>query len=231
MKKLFILLTSIILIGLVYIVYDLHRSKEKALSPAEVEIRDILQNVQQTQTNKRPTPISVPDTTETPKLKEVTLSEEPIIENNNTTPPAEVIEDTLSVAPKPQSDPETPTLTKLKSGFFDRDAIGSDQAHHGTGTVEIHQQADKLYLIFRDDFDVTNGPDYKIYLTPKAGVDTEEKFLAVKSNSIRVDDLDQFSGYQSYEISNWADQLSQVRSVVIWCEAFSEFISSADLSN
>jgi hypothetical protein len=68
------------------------------------------------------------------------------------------------------------------------------------------------------------GPDYKLYLAPSF-VDTKEAFLAVKAQSRRIGDVKTFNGF-ILDVPDGAD-INAYTTVVIWCEAFSQFISAA----
>lgn len=68
------------------------------------------------------------------------------------------------------------------------------------------------------------GPDYKLYLAPHF-VETEEAFLAIKDASARVGDVRTFNGF-IMEVPADID-VRDYSAVVIWCEAFDQFISSA----
>jgi hypothetical protein len=68
------------------------------------------------------------------------------------------------------------------------------------------------------------GPDYKLYLTTEL-VLTEQEFLAVKADAVRVGDVRTFDNFilavpQEIDLENY-------KAVVIWCESFGEFITAA----
>jgi hypothetical protein len=104
------------------------------------------------------------------------------------------------------------------TGEFTRDLNGSDFLHWGEGTVAI--SADQIVHMGR----LAPGPDYKLYLTPSF-VDDEASFEAIKAQSARVGDVKTFDGL----ILNVPDgiDIAAYTSVVIWCEAFGEFITAA----
>jgi hypothetical protein len=68
------------------------------------------------------------------------------------------------------------------------------------------------------------GPDYKLYLAPSF-VDTKEGFLAIKEKSRRIGDVKTFSGF-IVEVPQGVD-VRDYTTAVVWCEAFSQFISAA----
>jgi hypothetical protein len=68
------------------------------------------------------------------------------------------------------------------------------------------------------------GPDYKLYLA-KSFVETKEGFLAIKAQSRRIADIETFSGFIA-EVPEGLN-VDDFNTVVVWCEAFSQFISAA----
>ena len=103
-------------------------------------------------------------------------------------------------------------------GEFRRDLKGSDVLHWGEGTVSVGPKA--ISLAGR----VAPGPDYKLYLL-SGFVDTKEDFLRVKAQAARVGDVRTFENFivpvpESIDVSRYD-------TVVVWCEAFSMFISAA----
>lgn len=101
---------------------------------------------------------------------------------------------------------------------FSRDLPGSDFLHWGTGS--IHLDNDKITHIGA----LAPGPDYKLYLTPEFVTD-EAGFTAFKTQSVQIGDVKMFGGFildLPAEIN-----IEDYTSVVIWCEAFGEFITAA----
>ena len=129
---------------------------------------------------------------------------------------------TLPILTAPKG-PEKPVLqataaTALYKGRFDRNLKGSDFLHWGEGEVRIMR--DRIALEGR----LAPGPDYKLYVAPSF-VDTKEGFLRIKEQSKRVGDVKTFDGFivdvpPGIDVGNYT-------TVVVWCEAFSQFISSA----
>ena len=104
------------------------------------------------------------------------------------------------------------------SAEFSRDLPGSDFLHWGTGS--IHLASDKITHIGA----LAPGPDYKLYLTPEFVTD-EAGFEAIKAQSVQVGEVKMFGGFildLPAEIN-----IEDFTSVVIWCEAFGEFITAA----
>ena len=103
------------------------------------------------------------------------------------------------------------------SAEFTRDLEDSDFLHWGEGTVSItpteivHQGA------------LAPGPDYKLYLVPEF-VETEAAFEAIKDQALQLGDIKTFDGF-ILPVPEGTD-LSAYTTVLIWCEAFSEFITA-----
>jgi uncharacterized protein YciI len=127
----------------------------------------------------------------------------------------------ILTAPKPASAAEIQSLAQAAtfSGVFRRDLEGSDALHWGEGTVSINPRAISLAG------KVAPGPDYKLYLAPEF-VDTEEAFLQVKARAVRVADVKTFENFVVAvpETVN----VGEFTTVVVWCEAFSQFITAAE---
>lgn len=106
----------------------------------------------------------------------------------------------------------------LFTGHFARDLAGSDFLHWGEG--ELRLMADRIV----HDGRLAPGPDYKLYLTTEF-VDTREAFLAIKDKAARVGDVKSFDGF-ILDVPPGID-VTAYTTAVVWCEAFSQFISAA----
>lgn len=122
--------------------------------------------------------------------------------------------------------PKGPDLAELRKtaaeamfrGRFDRNLKGSDFVHWGEGEVRVLK--DKIAHEGR----LAPGPDYKLYLSPEF-VDTKDGFLAIKGKAKRIGDVKTFEGFL---LDVPADvEVAAYTTVVVWCEAFSQFISAA----
>jgi hypothetical protein len=71
---------------------------------------------------------------------------------------------------------------------------------------------------------IAPGPDYKLYLL-KEYVETERDFLRLKPTAVRVGDVRTFDNFV-VAVPETVD-VSDYTTVVVWCEAFSQFITSA----
>lgn len=103
-------------------------------------------------------------------------------------------------------------------GTFKRDLAGSDAFHWGEGEVFVDAKA--VTLKGR----LAPGPDYKLYLSPKL-VETEAEFLALKPQMQRVADVRIFENF-IITMPPGIDPAAY-SAVIIWCEAFGEFITAA----
>ena len=106
----------------------------------------------------------------------------------------------------------------LFSAELSRDLRGSDFLHWGEGTISLTE----TQIIHKGR--LAPGPDYKLYLVPEF-VDHEDSFLPLKDKALQIGDIKTFDGFlldlpQGLDISGY-------NTVVVWCEAFSEFITVA----
>ncbi|GAA6211936.1 DM13 domain-containing protein [Hyphomicrobiales bacterium 4NK60-0047b] len=101
---------------------------------------------------------------------------------------------------------------------FKRDLRGSDFLHWGEGKVSL---TDKKIV---HEGKLAPGPDYKVYLA-KTFVEDEAEFLKIKSDTKQIGDVKTFDGFLVTipEGINVADYST----VIVWCEAFGEFITAA----
>lgn len=107
-----------------------------------------------------------------------------------------------------------------RSGAFTRDLPGSDAFHWGEGKVRASDK--RIWLEGR----LSPGPDYRLYLTPSLATD-EESFLKIKDQSAQVGEIKAFSNF-SLAMPPGIDGGSY-SAVLVWCEAFGEFITAAEL--
>ena len=68
------------------------------------------------------------------------------------------------------------------------------------------------------------GPNYKLYLT-KTFVEDESQFHAIKAQAKVVGDVRSFNGFV-LDVPDGVD-IEAYTTLVIWCEAFNEFITAA----
>ena len=106
-----------------------------------------------------------------------------------------------------------PSLTTLYEGNF----IDADNFHKTSGKAIVFDSDGKKYLRF-EDFQATNGPDLKVYLSND--LDAQDY--------ISLGDLKGNIGDQNYEINDDID-LDNYNNVLIWCEQFSVLFGNAQL--
>ena len=122
--------------------------------------------------------------------------------------------------------PSAPTQEEMKAaiaqvqftGEFRRNLKDSDSLHWGEGVVSIASTA--ISLSGR----LAPGPDYKLYLSPEF-VETEADFKRLKSRMVRVGDVKTFENF-IVAVPQGIDP-AQYSAVVVWCEAFGQFITAA----
>jgi hypothetical protein len=119
--------------------------------------------------------------------------------------------------------PSTSEVTASASGAryradFKRDLKGSDAFHWGEGSVSLGPSA----ITFAGR--LAPGPDYKLYLVPEF-VETAADFTRLKQRSLRVGDVKTFENFVVPLPANV--NLDRYTTVVVWCETFSQFITSA----
>jgi hypothetical protein len=104
-------------------------------------------------------------------------------------------------------------------GQFRRDLPGSDTFHWGEGTVSIGRTSIALAG------ELAPGPDYKLYLSPEF-VQTDADFKRLKSTMVRIGDVRSFKNFL-VPLPAGVDP-ARYKSVVVWCETFSKFITAAN---
>jgi hypothetical protein len=122
--------------------------------------------------------------------------------------------------------PPAPTAADVQSvasaatfkGRFTRTLKGSDFLHWGEGEVFVTR--DRIAHTGR----LAPGPDYRLYLA-KSFVETKDAFLVLKSQSMQVAEIKSFNGFVA-AVPAGVD-VAAYDTVVVWCEAFSQFISAA----
>lgn len=122
--------------------------------------------------------------------------------------------------------PDAPTAAEVQAaqgkavfrGEFRRDLKGSDALHWGEGVVTVGPDAVAL------QGRIAPGPAYRLYLVPQF-VQTQEEFLRVKDRSVAVGDIKTFENF--IVPLPQGTRLQDHTTVVVWCEAFSQFITAA----
>lgn len=103
----------------------------------------------------------------------------------------------------------------------------ADRAHKGSGDAKLLKRADGGVEIQLANFEVTNGPDLVVYVSSSAAI--EKSSDVTDSTWTNIGKLKGNKGDQVYPLP--ADvNIENVKSIVIWCEAFSVLFSSAALN-
>lgn len=102
-------------------------------------------------------------------------------------------------------------FTLLKSGMFEGLA-----GHNAEGIAKAIQINGKTFLRF-ENFQVTNGPDLRVYITPDGDV----------KNGIHLEKLKGSKGDQNYLLENIDVEVCDI--VVIYCQPFSAYFGQAEL--
>jgi hypothetical protein len=121
-------------------------------------------------------------------------------------------------APPSAADVAATAGEAVYTGHFRRDLKDSDLLHWGEGEVSVGRRS--IALAGR----LAPGPDYKLYLSPEF-VETEADFARLKPQMVRVGDVKTFENFvvavpESIDVSRYD-------TVIVWCEAFGQFISAA----
>ena len=109
------------------------------------------------------------------------------------------------------SDSPESSVDILKTGSFEGLA-----GHYADGTAKIIKVGDLTYLRF-ENFEVTNGPDLRVYLTSEGDV----------KNGLHLEKLKGSKGDQNYLLENIDLQIYDT--VIIYCQPFGVYFGEAQL--
>ena len=109
------------------------------------------------------------------------------------------------------SDSPESSVEILKTGSFEGLA-----GHYADGTAKIIKVGDLTYLRF-ENFEVTNGPDLRVYLTSEGDV----------KNGLHLEKLKGSRGDQNYLLENIDLQIYDT--VIIYCQPFGVYFGEAQL--
>jgi hypothetical protein len=129
--------------------------------------------------------------------------------------PSVVMSPPSSPSVVPSAVAASPALAERRGTFH-----GEDDFHFGRGTARVFGTPDGVFLRF-EGFEVRNGPDLYVYLSPAAGG------YAGKGN-LELGRLKASQGNQNYRLPAGTDP-SGYRSVVIWCKQFAVQFAVAKL--
>jgi hypothetical protein len=126
----------------------------------------------------------------------------------------------ILIAPPPPSqvDVEAVALDARYTAQFKRDLKDSDALHWGEGKVSVGEK----YVTFMGN--LAPGPDYKLYFSPQF-VETEADFEQFRPSMQLIGDIDTFKNFVIAVPPGV--NLTQFNTVIVWCETFGQFITSA----
>lgn len=127
----------------------------------------------------------------------------------------------ILMAPPAPSEAEINSLKNQSQfqGIFKRDLEDSDLLHWGEGTVAVSRESISL------QGEIAPGPDYRLYLSPEF-VETEADFHKLKPKMVQVGGVKTFRNF-IVPVPKEIDP-ANYRAVIIWCEAFGQFITAAE---
>ncbi len=126
----------------------------------------------------------------------------------------------LTAPPSPdEATLEAMAQDALYTSTFQEGLRGNDFLHWGKGTVSLTESQ----IVHTGE--LAPGPDYMVYLVP-AFVEHEDEFGPLKASSRVIGSVKTFKGF-ALDIPDDVD-LEAYTTVVVWCEAFSEFIAAAE---
>jgi hypothetical protein len=161
-------------------------------------------------------PVNIPSDEE---LAQMTTEEKDALEAQvqaaSASMPDKVMNDAM-----PEAASNTEPVTVVQGQFMDADGF-----HQGSGTASIYQLPDGNHILRFDDFEVTNGPDLHVLLAAHPNPATSDE---LHENYIDLGSLKGNIGSQNYEIPVGTD-ITQFKSVVIYCMPFHVFFSNATL--
>ena len=103
----------------------------------------------------------------------------------------------------------------------------SDPVHWGKGDIAVYREQDSEELFLENNFEVGPGPDYHVYLSTGSAITSNDDFA--NAHNTELGKLKSFRGSQIYNI-NTAIDMNSIKSVVVWCKAFGQLITSAELN-
>ncbi|WP_299024808.1 DM13 domain-containing protein [uncultured Sulfitobacter sp.] len=128
----------------------------------------------------------------------------------------------LPILTAPPSPDQAVLQEQAKDAMFTaeltRELKGSDILHWGEGTISITP----TNIVHEGK--LAPGPDYKLYLLTEF-VEHEDEFLPIKDQAQLIGDIKTFNGFV-LSVPEGIDP-ADYTTVLVWCEAFSEFITAA----
>jgi Electron transfer DM13 len=150
----------------------------------------------------------------------------PVVAGNVT---AAEIEQVMTIMAKTNEEmnEDMPAMTAEPTLLASGSLHDGESFHKGSGGVSLYQLENASYLLRLENLNVTNGPALHVYLSEHANPVNGND---VDSNGfIDLGSLKGNIGNQNYEIPTGVD-LSNIKSVVIYCKTFHVVFSVASLS-
>ena len=157
--------------------------------------------------------------------EEFPLTVDATIPENMTRAEVEAVMEGMAMVDSPMSEAMMPGMavaTAVKIGTF-RDA---DRFHKGSGAVTIYMLEDGSRVLRLEDFNVTNGPDLRVILSPNP--DPQNPSDVTAPGYVELGKLKGNIGNQNYPIDAGVD-VSALNSVVIYCKPFRVIFAIAEL--
>ena len=120
----------------------------------------------------------------------------------------------------------TQLITDPSIGALERSGVFYHVVHTGSGTAKLLKQTDGTYIVRLENFQTENGPKLEVYLSKAVKPNSSATVSSV--GFINLGDLKSVNGSQNYAVPAGTD-VSQFKSVVIWCTTFSVNFISAPL--
>jgi hypothetical protein len=160
---------------------------------------------------------AVPDEKELAQMSETERQaiEAKVLESASVMPDKEMVEPMPAEADSAEVEP----LVIFQGHFTDADSF-----HKGSGRATIYQLPDGNHVLRLEEFSVTNGPDLHVLLAGHPAPTGRDEL----GNYLELGSLKGNMGNQNYEIPDDTD-LSQFKSIVIYCKPFHVVFSTATL--
>jgi len=126
-----------------------------------------------------------------------------------------------NAAEAPPTSPAVGSTTPTASVLVRGELGFVDNLHNGKGQVQLLQVGSQRFVRF-ESVAITNAPDIHIYLSKDAGG------RYVEANTVYLGPMKATNGSFNYDVPASVD-VSQYKSVVVWCRAFTTLITWADL--
>jgi Electron transfer DM13 len=150
-----------------------------------------------------------------------TSSEAPEESIDASSPPASPSPEQHPAASPTTVPPSSPSQPPQSLQMFQGRFVGADDFHFARGRARLIETAPGSWVLRIEDFSVRNGPDLYVYLSPRAG--------GYARGAVEVGTLKATDGSFNYRLPAGTD-VDAVRSVVIWCKAFSVEFGAARLN-